>query len=145
MREIPERLVCCRFLFAHLRNCNLGTSAGTQGKQGNNDHCEYDRPCRRYFAVLAQCLRNGDPSDKLIKTIEQQSQRTLEIAFAFSQTVGVKPEAWAAKTKYTLKRHMDRMNNDCLNISVLFEPYTEQCKRLVANPDMVLSHAEPRS
>jgi hypothetical protein len=124
--------------------CVIATLAQAQAPKASKETMamanmiDHAADCYTYFAVLAQCLRNRDPSDKLIKTIEQQSQRTLEIAFAFSQTVGVKPEAWAAKTKYTLKRHIDRMNNDCLNISVLFEPYTEQCKRLVANPDIVL-------
>jgi hypothetical protein len=94
--------------------------------------------CYTFFEALAQCLRNRDPSDKLITTMEQQSQQTLAIALPLTQRVGVKPEAWLAKVKYILKRHMDSMNNDCLNVSVLFEPYTQRCKRLVANPDAVL-------
>jgi hypothetical protein len=94
--------------------------------------------CYTYFETIAQCLRNRDPSDKQITTIKQYSDRTLEIGFQLTQSAGVKAEAWAAKVRYVMKRHMDSMGNNCLNISVLFEPYTERCKRLVANPDAVL-------
>jgi hypothetical protein len=36
-----------------------------------------------------------------------------------------------------MMRHMDRTNNDCLNVSVLLIDYAERCRRLVEDPEAV--------
>jgi hypothetical protein len=85
------------------------------------------------MAATNKCLAQNNKSH-----VSRATKDEAALATGRMFHVGVKAEAWAAKVRYVMKRHMDSMGNNCLNISVLFEPYTERCKRLVANPDAVL-------
>ena len=93
--------------------------------------------CVTYYKIIAQCIRNRDQKDELAVGYDRAADQLLELGFQLSQTVGLKPEAFAAKIKYISQRHKDRMGSDCINISVLFE-YTDRCKRLVEAPDAIL-------
>jgi hypothetical protein len=94
--------------------------------------------CATFYRIGAQCVRNRDQKDELAIRLDRAADQLDIVAIESSTAVGLKPEAYAAKTKYNMQRHIDRMGNDCINISVLFHDYTDQCKRLMEAPDAVL-------
>jgi len=93
--------------------------------------------CMSYFTIAALCIRNKDPSGELAIRYDHFAKYAQRLGIVLADKVGLRPEAFAAKAKYIMQGQMNRMSNDCINVSVLFQ-YADRCKRLIEAPDAVL-------
>jgi hypothetical protein len=93
--------------------------------------------CSVYFLVTAFCLQgNPDPGiPQLIKDLNAQASKIGTLAITIGRSVGVTDEAVGARSKLMNAEMMKKLNNNCTNIAVLLEKYSNFCKQLTENAD----------
>lgn len=93
--------------------------------------------CSVYFQIAASCVRgHPDPNvPKLIADLKARSEKIGILGMKIGRTVGVTDDAVAARMKLMNVDMMKRLNNNCTNISILLERYSDFCKQLVENAD----------
>ena len=93
--------------------------------------------CSVYFLTTAFCVQgHPDPSvPQLIKDYNAQASKTGTLAITIGRSVGVTDEAVGARSRLMHADMMKKLNNNCTNISVLLEKYSNFCKQLTENAD----------
>jgi hypothetical protein len=91
--------------------------------------------CSVYFLISATCLQgNPDPRiPQLTKSLNEQASNIGGLAISTGQVVGVTVEAQSARSKLMRDDMIKLLNNNCTNISVLLEKYSNFCKQLTEN------------
>jgi hypothetical protein len=93
--------------------------------------------CSVYFTITVQCVRgHPDPSvPRIIENFEEMSKKAGVMSIQVGKIVGVTDAAVGSRMKLITNEMMKSMNNDCVNIAVLLERYTNFCQRLLQDAD----------
>jgi hypothetical protein len=93
--------------------------------------------CAVYFLITATCLEgNPEPrTPQLIKDLKEQAGKIGALAIKTGRIVGVTDDAVGARMRLTRDDMMKSLNNNCTNIAVLLEKYTNFCQALTQNAD----------
>ncbi len=96
--------------------------------------------CAAYFFVSAQCIENHpDPrAPKLASDYRSAAEKLTGIAITTGRSVGISDDAFAARTRLTFAQQMKSINNNCINVSVLLDRYSDFCMHLSRTPDQRL-------
>ena len=95
--------------------------------------------CSSFYVISAQCVRNN-PSHQpsLAARLAAAGDKAYAAAIQIAKGIGMKPEAFAAKTRMINRDHLSTVSSDCANISILVERHLETCKALLDDPETAL-------
>ncbi len=99
----------------------------------NNFHHEMVY-CLSYYTIVIQMLKNRDEEKeaaKYKKVVDALTDRII----AVGSLLGMKDEAAFARMRMAAREHMQDIDNNFINASILLEKYAEPCKTVVENSD----------
>jgi hypothetical protein len=93
--------------------------------------------CAVYLLISATCLEgNPDPrTPQLIKDLNANASKIGGLAISTGRAVGVTIEGQQARMKLMRDEMMKSLNNNCTNIAVLLEKYSNFCQQLIQDAD----------
>ena len=93
--------------------------------------------CSSYFLILAQCVESHpDPrAPKIAENYRHSAQQLGTLAITVGRSIGITDEATEARTKLSFGQQMKSIKNNCINISVLLERYSDFCALMGRTPD----------
>jgi hypothetical protein len=89
--------------------------------------------CSAYFGVCSHCIKAQRPD--LAITYQQAADRTAALALSSQRGAGVSDKAFLAQDAYYTKTMMGAMNENCSNIQVLLNKYSNFCQQLSRDAD----------
>jgi hypothetical protein len=104
------------------------TKAAYEKAMNNLSH-EYTI-CAAYYTIIADCLDNEAKSVELAKTYNKNAAILLDRALVLGEQIGLKTEAVTARLQIAMDEQMVAIESNCVNNSVLYVKYGEQCKKI---------------
>jgi hypothetical protein len=93
--------------------------------------------CSQFFLISWACFRDfpNPQAQAAANDYRTASDRISELGFSVGKSVGLLPEAAAARMRIANDRLSKEINKNCANISILQERLAEFCKNLMQHPD----------
>jgi hypothetical protein len=97
-------------------------------KEAANDFSHENLICGAYYMFVAQCLKNKNESDPLSAQYMSGAQTFLKRGIETGKIADLSDKAIEAKVSLAIEAMKDDTENNCVNISVLFQKHAKSCK-----------------
>jgi hypothetical protein len=119
----------------------FGDEKQDQGRLGFNNFSEKCIVCSVFYSIASEAfLRSNLIQDS--KVADQNRENSILMAYE-TASIGRTPEmasnVTTARMELTMQEMLKEINNNIENISILILKYGENCKRLLKDPESVLS------